>query len=62
MQHVPGEVHFGPPTTMREMRNAKPTDPPKVYTDKLYNPTPKEIHEHCMEILEKHERAGGGKA
>ena len=57
-QKVPGEpfvVEFGPVTTVGELRNAQP-GPKKRYEDRLENPTPEQVHQHCIEILDQHKK------
>ena len=55
-QDTPGVVEFGPATTLGEMRAAEP-GPKRRYDDKLYNPTPKEVHQRCEEIIKQHKKS-----
>lgn len=49
----PGFVEFGPVTTLGELRAMKPGDPPIKYDERLYEPTPKEVYERCIAIMDR---------
>lgn len=50
-------MEFGPVTTVGELRNAQP-GPKKRYEDRLVNPTPEQVHQRCIDILEQHKKDG----
>lgn len=39
--------------TVGEVLAAKPGDPPVQYKERLYQPTPAEVHKRCSELLKE---------
>ena len=51
LQPLPGVVEIGPMMTVGKVLAAKPGDPPIKYDERMYQPTPKQLHERCSELL-----------